>query len=234
MLLFRRHLLCSSSRERPDEIGLALAIRGQVGVEDIVEPDGGLGQDIRALPGIPRIEGLGFAGDESPIDGSNVHLFCDGEDRVEGTAAATGHVLSADDGAVERLEGFDRGLELFGPAVVMKADDVGLCQLNFGDGELLGGIYPISVPDATSQRLSGVGGSRPGEDFGKKGGYEFWLVLWLVEALVVGIVGFIPYIPGEDAVVFGEGSDDAFDVGFEFGLVGGICQFGSAGALNPA
>ena len=51
---------------------------------------------------------------------------------------------------------------------------------------------------------------------------------------VVGVVGLVPEVPGEDAGVVGEGADDAGDVGAELGFDGGICEAGEAGALDPA
>ena len=82
--------------------------------------------------------------------------------------------------------------------------------------------------------MGGVGGAGPGEGLRQE----------LVDAADFGgfvgggvaslIVGLVPDVPAEDAVVVGEGADDAGDVGLELGLVGGVEQALLAGALDPA
>ena len=76
--------------------------------------------------------GLGASVDETPVDGRDVQLLGKGEDGVEGAAGTAGHVLGAEDGAVEGFELLDAGLELFWPAVVVEGEDVGLGELDFG------------------------------------------------------------------------------------------------------
>ena len=57
--------------------------------------------------------------------------FCAmGQDGVEGAAGAARHVFGAEDGAVILLEPLDVLLEVFGPAVVVEGDDVGLFDLD--------------------------------------------------------------------------------------------------------
>ncbi len=55
----------------------------------------------------------------------------------------------------------------------------------------------------------------PIEGLGQKSCNQFGLVFGLVEAMVVGVVGLIPDVPGEDAVVFRKGGDDADDIFLE-------------------
>ena len=232
---YRSWLGCAAAGELADEVDFVLAVGGVVLAEDLVEPDGGLGEDVGFLPGVPGEVGLGFAGDEAPVDGADVVLFGDGEAVVEGAASAAGHVLRANDGAVVALEFEDAGFKLFGPAVVVEGDDVGLFELDFGDGTQLGGVAPIAGPDAAGEGLGGVDRAGPGEGPGEKGGDEGVLVGGLAGGGgVVAVVGLVPDVPAEDAVVVGEGSDDAFDVGFELRLVGGVGEFFGTGTLDPA
>ena len=222
----------AAAGELAHQVNFALAVGCVVGAEDVVEPDGGLELDVGALPGVPGEVGLGLAEDEAPVDGGDVVLFRDGEDGVEGAAGAAGHVLGAEDGAVEGLEGLDAGIEELGPVVVVEGDDVGLGELDLCGGGLLNGVGPVALPDAGGEGLGGVGGAGPGEGMGEEhvdagdlgGGVDE-----LVAALVVGLV---PDVPGEDAVVVGEGGDDALDVLFELGLDGADpCRRSLAGGL---
>ena len=74
-----------------------------------------------------------------------------------------------------------------------------------------------------------MGGSGPGEGLGEEAGDEGGFVLWLKRLGIVGVIGFVPDIPAEDAIVFGEGSDDALYVGFEARLVGGVGEANRTG-----
>lgn len=118
---------------------------------------------------------------------------------------------------MEGLEGTDPGLELLGPAIVMEGDDVAFCELNFGYGALFGRIAPITGPDAAGEGLGGVSGPSPVEGLGEEGGDQLGLILRLAETVAVVIVGLVPDVPGEDAVVFGEGRDDADDIFLRWG-----------------
>ena len=109
-----------------DEVDFVLAVGHVVLAEDFVEPDGWLREGVGASPGIPREVGLGFSGDEAPVDSGDVVALGDGQGVVEGAAGAACHVLRTEDGAAEGLELLDARLKLFWPAVVMEADDVGL------------------------------------------------------------------------------------------------------------
>src|ERR1700761_7999421 len=86
--------------ETADEVGFGLAVGCAVGPEDVVEPDGGLHEDVGALPGVPRESGLGLAVYEAPVDGGDVVALRDGQHGVEGGTGAARHVLGAEDGAV--------------------------------------------------------------------------------------------------------------------------------------
>lgn len=44
----------------------------------------------------PGINGLAFAGDETPVDGGNVQFPEDGQTCLEGTSGGTGHVFGAE------------------------------------------------------------------------------------------------------------------------------------------
>ena len=78
-------------------------------------------------------------------------------------------------------------------------------------------------------------GARPVEDAWEEfvDTFHFGVTVF-VEALVVGVVGLVPEIPGEDAGVVGEGGDDADDVVAELRLDGGVEKTSVAGALHPA
>jgi hypothetical protein len=219
--------------EFPDEVDLVLTVGGVVLAEDFVEPDGGLGEGVGARPGVPRVVGLGLAGDESPVDGRDVVLLGDRQVVVEGAAGAAGHVLGAEDGAAERLELLDARFELFGPAVVVEADNVGLGKLNFCGGAFAIGVRPVAYPDAAGEGLGGMLGACPGEGEWKQMVDALGLV-GCRRILLGGIVGLVPDVPCEHARIVGEGTDDAFDVGLELGFGGGVGEFFSAGTLHPA
>src|ERR1700679_1119780 len=112
--------------EFADQVDFVLAVGGVVLAKDFVEPDGGLREGVGASPGIPRVEGLRLAGDEAPVNGRHVILLGDGQGVVEGAAGSACHVFGAEDGAAGGWELLEAALYLFGPAVVVKADDVGL------------------------------------------------------------------------------------------------------------
>src|ERR1035438_1819093 len=109
-----------------DYFHFALPIWGTVGVKKVMLPHHGLVSDVGALPGVPGNPGLALAGDEAPVDGADPVFAGDGENGVKGAADVAGHVLGADEGAVELLEELHMSFKVLGPAVVVKADDVGL------------------------------------------------------------------------------------------------------------
>ena len=99
-------------------------------MQDFVEPYRGLAEDVGMLPGFPGIISLGFAGDESPVDGGDARLFGDGQGSVERAAGGAGHVFGAEDRTMESSQPDDFSFERLRPTVVVKGDDVGLAQLN--------------------------------------------------------------------------------------------------------
>src|SRR5579859_6365170 len=74
------------SGELPDQVLLRLAVRRAVAVQNFVKPDLRLLQNVRPLPRIPRQVGLRFARDESPIDGPDLLLLGNRQNRVERAA----------------------------------------------------------------------------------------------------------------------------------------------------
>src|SRR5450432_283272 len=132
-----------------------------------MEPYGRLVVNVGMLPGFPRKIGLSFTGDEAPVDGSDVLLFGDRQDRVEGAADRAGHVFGADHRTMKLSKPCDFGFEGFGPAVVVEGDNVGLAQLdalNFFYGALAFGC--VDVPHSAGEWLSGCGLARPFEGLG--------------------------------------------------------------------
>ena len=78
------------------------------------------------LPGFPRKISLRLAGDEPPIDRSNVFVLCNGQHCVKRAAHRTRHIFRADHGPVVFLQPRHFTFEIFRPAIVMKGDDVRL------------------------------------------------------------------------------------------------------------
>ena len=79
-------------------------------------------------------------------------------------------------------------------------------------------------------------GASPGEDLGQELSDAFGFVgglFWIVVAAAF-VVGLVPEVPAEDAVVSCEGADDAFDVGLELRFVGAVFEFSGTGTLHPA
>src|ERR1700760_3497430 len=154
--------------EAADEVGFGLTVGRAVGAEDVVEPDGGLHEDVGALPGVPGKVRLGLAVDEAPVDGGDVIALRDGQHGVEGGTGAASHVFGAENGTVVGLELLDTGFEAFGPVVVVEGDDVGFGELNFGGGAFLRGVAPVVVPDAAGEGLGGMHRACPLEDAWKE------------------------------------------------------------------
>src|SRR4051794_29572566 len=74
------------------------AVGGAVGAEDVMEPHGGF-FGVALLPGVPGVDRLRLAGDESPAVGGDLLFFQVGEVGIEGAAVRSSHVLGAEDGA---------------------------------------------------------------------------------------------------------------------------------------
>lgn len=87
-----------------DEGDFLFAVGLTVVAEDFVEPEFGFGLDVRLLPGIPGVPGLGFAGDQAPIDGGDLVLLGDRQDALEGAALGAGHVFRAENRAMISLQ----------------------------------------------------------------------------------------------------------------------------------
>src|SRR2546421_7537133 len=74
----------------PNEIDLLLPVRPAVGLEHVVKPDrepvlAGVG----LIPGIPRVDRLRLAGDQAPVDRTDVVLLEDREASFEGDRKST-------------------------------------------------------------------------------------------------------------------------------------------------
>src|SRR5438046_9175732 len=81
----------------PNEVDLFLPVRPAVGLEHVVKPDrepvlAGVG----LIPGIPRVDRLRLAGDQAPVDRTDVVLLEDREAPLEGAAGAARHVLGTE------------------------------------------------------------------------------------------------------------------------------------------
>ena len=78
--------------------------------------------------------------------------------------------------------------------------------------------------------------ARPGENFGQEFFDESLFVgrLFGLVRGIVGVVGLVPEVPGEDAGVVGEGADNPFYIDFEAWVLRGIGESGAAGTLHPA
>jgi len=231
---FSRRDPLASACKLMNEVYFALAVRASIMPKDLMKPDGGLGEDIRMLPGVPGKIRLGLTGDETPVNGCDVQLFSEGEDGIEGAAAAARHIFRTDDGTVERLKGSYASLKLLRPAIVMEADDIALRKLDLRDRGFFSRVAPVTGPHATGERLRGMGRPSPGEGFGQQTRHELGLVLRLAEAVAVVIVRLVPDVPGKDAIIFGERGDYADYVFFKLRLIRRIRKFGCSGALNPA
>ena len=132
------------------------------------------------------------------------------------------------------LEEQDVLLEVFRPAVVVEGEDIGVLGLDTRDGRHCFEGGPVALPKAAGEGLGGMGGASPCEDLGQELLDLVALGLSFFGGVGVDVVGLIPEIPAEDARVVGEGGDDAFDVGFEARVLGGIGESGAAGALHPS
>src|SRR6185437_911894 len=78
--------------------------------------------------------------------------------------------------------------------------------------------------------------TRPGEDLRKEMQHQIHFVFRLLLAVggVVGVVGLVPEVPGEDARVVGERSDHSLHISLQARILRGVGERGSAGALRPS
>src|SRR5436190_425485 len=112
----------------PNKIDLLLPVRPAVGLEHVVKPDrepvlAGVG----LIPGIPRVDRLRLAGDQAPVDRTDVVLLEDREAPLEGAAGAARHVLGTENGAMVGKERLDSPRELLrGPVTVLGGLDARL------------------------------------------------------------------------------------------------------------
>src|SRR5581483_1456657 len=74
----------------------------------------------------------------------------------------------------------------------------------------------------------------PGKNQRQKLPRDFRLIVdFLLLVRSVFVVGFVPEVPAENAVILSECSDDAFDVGFQARTLGGVGKRGGPGTLDP-
>ncbi len=107
----------------------------------------------------------------------------------------------------------DAGLELGRFAVAVECDHVGVVELDASDCTAAAGISPASSPDAARQRLDRIRRTRPLEHLGKQRCDKFLLVFPLHVAVHArGIVGFIPQVPTQNAIIVAELAQHARDV----------------------
>src|SRR5207302_8036408 len=97
----------------------------------------------------------------------------------------------------------------------MKGDDVRLAELNLLEFTQVCSVRRgVDGPDSAGKGLRGIGFSRPGEHLRQKGRHTGGLVsqfLFRIASEVIG-AGLVPYVPGKDAIVLGEGSHHAYYV----------------------
>src|SRR5437899_5182957 len=107
--------------------------------------------------------------------------------------------------------------------------DLGLVVFVLGD---------INVPRAAGEWLGRIDLAGPGENLRQQRRHAGSLVRWLQFGLGVvaaaGVVRLVPYIPAEDAVVFGESADNPLHIGFEARNLGRIGERFGAGTLYPS
>src|ERR1700710_441787 len=92
------------------------------------------------------------------------------------------------------------------------------------------------MPHPRRQWLSGIGLARPREHLRQQTGYESLLVLGFGRAITqqVGVVGFVPQVPGEYALVVRECTDDAFHIVFKPRILLPVPQSARPRALHPS
>src|SRR4029077_20119035 len=140
------YLLALAPRYLPDERNLFFTVGLPVGVKDLVVPDRRLMIDIRVLPGIPRIIGLRFSRNQSPIDCRYLVFLCDWQDALERAAGAAGHIFGAQDRPVELLQKHHMLREIVGLGVIVERENVRQFQLNFLHGAEFSQTSPIAFP----------------------------------------------------------------------------------------
>src|SRR5439155_4080009 len=116
-------------RERANERDFRRIVRHSVSPEDVVEPNGRL-RRVLAIPGVPRVYGLRFPGDETPVDPADTSASENRQDALESAPPRTGHVLGAYDrpSATVSLERRHESLDRRAIVVAVKRDDVGAVE----------------------------------------------------------------------------------------------------------
>src|SRR5271170_3454331 len=76
--------------------------------------------------------------------------------------------------------------------------------------------------------------TRPGKSFGKQLIHPLHLGGYILDLVPTPVVWLIPDIPAQNAVVRGEGANNAGYIGLQLGLYSRIMQASLPGALHPA
>ena len=91
----------------------------------------------------PCEDGIGLAGNETPVDGAHVIGLQQRHYLLESTTACPGHIFSVDHRTAVRLESVDcLLLVLFATGIVVIGDDVGFLELDLI--EVRKGVFPYA------------------------------------------------------------------------------------------
>src|ERR1039458_6127173 len=218
-----------------DEIHFFLPVGSAVAAENVLEPPRRLPVDVGRLPGIPRQEHLPFSRNQARSQRRNTIFLRDGENRLNGAALAARQKPSAQHGPPIRLQPLDALLEFLRPFVVLERDDVGALDLDFLRRPQLVCTRPIALPHAAGDRLRGQRGAGVIEKLRQQRQHFFILVdrLGLPERSRVQIVGLVPQVPRQNALIDGKRRDDFLDIREQALRLRPIGQALGSGALRP-
>ena len=163
-------------------------------------------------------------------------LACDRQNRVERAADVAGHVFGADQRPMELLQHLHMALEVLRPSVVVKADHIGLLNLDARQRWHGGKRTPVAVPQAAGERLRGMRGAGPRIDLRQQAKDDLVFVFRVAFCVgaVVAVVGLIPKIPRKNPRIVGECAHHALHVAPKPRILRRVFENRSAGRLHPA
>ena len=116
----------------------------------------------------------------------------------------------------------------------MERDYVGIVELDAADCAAAPGIAPIPLPHTACQWLNRIDCPCPPEDLGEQACDPVQLVLALhLPVFACGVIGFIPQVPTQNAVVVAELAQHSSDVFVKRAGVAAVVNVFGPGALHP-
>jgi len=199
-----------------------------------MEPEFGLG-GIFFCPGLPGILCLSSSGDESPVHSANAVLLEDGQNILEGTIRAAGHIFGTYHGPAVMFKERNQSLYMIWIAVAVESNKIGIIEHKPVQGTEFTALLPVAGPDTCGDRLSRVNFSCPYERLFEQSKSQLTFVCGLVRAIrnTVRISGLIVDVPYKDAIVVPISADNPFYIIFELTMFSRVPEHINMRRLDP-